>query len=250
MPSWMNLFNGSNQNQQQQQPAQPEPSPQAPATPPAKDPGFQQPADHDPNNNQQQAKSPLDQYGELFNIEPEKDAQGNPVQKPTGDEPFFNMDEEKFQATVNKMNFIPESAQETLKKVQEGDMSALPELMNQMVRYGYSQNVNLTRHMMEDLGKGVTSRVNQSVPDKFQELQVAGALQGNQSLNHPAIKPVATALAQQVRAKYPNATPQEVQEQVVGFIKTMGQSLNEPADSDRENQQQPNRYDWEGLFGL
>ena len=253
--SWLDSFlNSGNANQQpqpQQQNQQPEPAAQ-PTHQPVKsqDPGFQQPADHEPGKEPQQAKSPMDQFSEVFNIEPKKDAQGNVIQEPTGDEPFFSMDREKFEAAVNGMEFIPKTAAEALQKVQAGDLAALPELLNHVMRFGYTQQTQLGQQMMEDLGRNVTARINDRVPEVVNSLGVQNLLAGNSQLNHPAIQPVASALAKQVRAKYPNASAQEVQEQVTSYLKTLGtQFAEDTQEPGPQNQGRNQPTDWSKVFG-
>lgn len=254
--SWLDAFLNSgnaNQQQQQQQPNQQQaaPEPQPTHQPvKAQDPGFQQPADHNPAQDPQQSKSPMDQFADVFKIEPKKDEKGNIIQEPSGDEPFFSMDREKFEAAVNGMEFIPKTAAEALQKVQSGDLSALPELMNHVMRFGYTQQTQLSQQMMEDLGRSVQARINDRVPEVVNTLGVKNLLAGNAQLSHPAIQPVANALATQIRAKYPNATAQEVQEQVVNYLKTLGTQFTEDSQEpgpQNQNQRQP--MDWSKVFG-
>ena len=188
----------------------------------------------------------------MFNIEPEKDANGQPVQKPTGDEPFFNMNSEKFNEAVGGMNFIPESAKESLEAVMAGDLKQLPALLNAVARNGYMQQTQLSQSMMEDLGKNAMARMRSSLPETLKNHSTESTVFGsNEQFNHPAVKPVVQALAGQVLKKWPNATPQEVQQKVTELMKSMGSMFEDP--NQQQGQQSPNhqgsQYDWSQVFG-
>lgn len=249
---WTALFSG--QPAPQAGPAQPtqQPQPQQQQQQQPVEPGFEQPADVDPNGSPQQAQSPLDQFKDLFNIEPEKDANGNPVQKPTGDEPFFNMDKDKFSQAVGDMNFIPETAKESLEAVMAGDLKQLPALLNAVARNGYMQQTQLSQSMMEDLGKNAMQRMRSNLPETLKNHSTESTVFGsNVQFNHPAVKPVVKALAGQVLKKWPNATPQEVQQKVTDLMKSMGSMFEDPEDTGGQQSpnHQGNQYDWSQVFG-
>lgn len=257
-----NLFGGNQpapQQTSQQQPninQQPAVPGQAPGPAPTQSgPNTQQNGDvtafqhsntQDPNAEPQ---SPLDKFNELFTIDPNKEKD-----KPQEPGKFFNVKKEELESTVRGLDFIPndEAGKELLAKVQSGDMSALPSLLNMVVQNSYLQQTDLSRNLMEMLGSQVMQRMESTLPEKLRSYSSKTELaNSNQMFKHAGARPMIEAISSQFQQKFPDASPKEIASMTDEYLQAFAASVGKGDEQNREGGNrsgQENKLDWQDFF--
>lgn len=203
---------------------------------------------------QKQPQSPLDEFGNLFDNEPQKDDQGNPIQQNSGPKEYVSMDPKKFGELVNNMDFLPsgESAKELMQKAQEGDSQALLQLMNHASRNTYQQQAQLTQQLINKVAQQLKDEWSKEIPEQVRGASVNSTIQSNPKFQHKAAQPVVRAIADQIRQKYPNATSQEVSQMTEQYFSkfaevfSSGDQQDEASGNQRRGSDQ--EFNWADFF--
>ena len=245
----MNFFSGNQANPfAQPQPVAPAPGmpPQAPAQPAVPQP--RNPADNGFANNPagngsalqqgatapvpgQNNSSPLDQFSALFHNDPNK-PDTNPLDALT--KPVIEADFAKLQEQVTAANMVGQVSPELFQKAMQGDVASFTQIMNQVAQSAFLQAAKFSHGIVESGIQTYNGRVEKALPSRFQDFQARVAMEtANPALAHEAAKPVVEALRQLAIAKNPNATPQQIAEQVQQYFK----SLQAPEATSQQPQQ-------------
>lgn len=227
MKNVMELFRAGGTPQQIQQPAQPaqpqvinqDPTHNAtPTSDPVPSPIPTVEASPDP-------ASPLVGLSELFNIthvDP-----NNP--EPNKPKPMFDLNEDKLMEKVNTMNFVSQAQMESLQeRLQQGDTTAMAELINMAARAAYAESVKSAALVAEHSANYSMEHSTSQVPNLLQGALTQQELATqNKLFTDPAIKPMADQIAQQYRNKYPQATPQDIARYTQHYFKTVAEQFNQ-----------------------
>lgn len=152
-------------------------------------------------------ESPLAEFADLWDTPKDKD--GNPVVKK--DEPVVAFDETKFNEILGKVDFTKGIDQELMQKALGGDQSSLLQIMNQVGKSSLGMSTKLTRNLVESAVTKQVEQLRTEMGEQFRSHSTRNSLsEDNPALNHPAMKPLVSSLESQIRAKYPEATPQEL----------------------------------------
>jgi hypothetical protein len=163
----------------------------------------------------QPAPSPLDAWKDMWKT---GDNQG---QQPTDpfSQPLFNMDSTKLQEAVNKTDFTQGVPPELMQKVmQGGDPQALISLINHVGQQSLSLSVQLSQASMEQAGKTIGKRVNDTLPTKFNEFQLNNTSPTNPVLQDPAAAPMLKMARAQLRMTYPDESASEINKMAEDYI--------------------------------
>ena len=239
----MSLFSGN-------KPQQPAPAAPAPAAPKNDIAAFDKrglPAN--PNQPQEGvSKSPLDDYNTLFTLT-EDDKKRLADQGIT--DKVFSVDDAKLQESVKGMSFTnPEVLNAHMQKALQGDQNSLMELLNSVAREVYARNAKLSATLSERAATTTADSLRGQLPQHMRDFAAEEGLQNlNPAYNHPAAKPMVTALKSQFSQKYPNATSGEITKMVSTYLDNFSKAtkMPDPASQDSRTQNQTD-VNWNNFF--
>lgn len=217
--------------QQPQQQPQQQTQPQQPSGP-----GFEQSA-----NNKMDAKmqSPMDAFADLFKTEP---ADPNKPQQPDPNAPFFALDPKKLSEQIANTDFLPQDNFDEVVQSAFGpnvDSAAVRQLLNMTAKQAYLRGAELSTNVANRVTKTGLERSQGDISAKVKEFMADDNLLGSSDiLKHAAVEPVAKAIRQQIMAKNPNATPQEISAQTQNYLKSFAQLFTQPQQDKQQTQQQ------------
>jgi len=232
----MDLFNGK---AQQAAPATP-----APVTPPNTDvPGFQGTA-ASPKDNTQAQVSPLDEFTKLLHNAPIKDGDPQPMQAPK-----INLDVAKLQETVGTMDFGIQVSPEDFAKIQQGDVTTFTQLLNKVSQAAFLRSAIANSSVVDQMTSGTINYLQAQAPTMVRQEGIISELRKDPTLSHEATAGFTQQLALQIAKNMPTASPQEVAEKTVSFLKILGggnQPQPQASISNGFGQQQ--QMDWDNFF--
>lgn len=232
--SWLNnLFSG-------QAPA----AQQAPATTAAPANGGQQASPEATQQVQQQtntatnvSNNPLDLFMQLGQNN------GNGQQ---GQAPQFDIPQDTLATVAKQLDYSKAIPQEALQKLQSGDMSALGDILNSALQAQYMT-------MMQQMPKLTQAYVDNRISHDRQSFQsdVRSQVVEN-SLNIKDLHPVAQTMfrdtAKKLAAQYPDANPQEIEQQTWQLMETLGGQFNRTAQT-QQKAQKASEVNWDEFIG-
>lgn len=237
MNMFSNIFGGGATGTPKQEPA---PAPTPPATPPAQvtpgnippEPGAEvtKPEDTNPDT-----ASPLDQYAKLWDTKDNNaDTQG----------PFAvqSLDPAELAKTVGAADFSKSFSPETLASIAAGGeqaQTAFLGAMNTAIQTAISQSTMINNKLLQSNLGAYDKHAATQVAGQFNSLQSASQLQAdNPAYGHKAVAPVVGLLKEQVQQQNPNATAEEINEVVNGYMQSMvGAFKGKPEDTPQSKEQ-------------
>jgi hypothetical protein len=158
-------------------------------------------------------KSPLDQYGKLWDTDPNA--------KPN--EPFkFNSDPNKLMETAKTVDFRKIVSPATMSKIQAGGteaQTAMMDAMNSMTQMVFAQSSHATSKIVESALQAQEARFNEMLPDLIKRNSSVDNLRTtNPLMADPAMAPMIQALHTQFTNQYPKATAAEINEHVNTYL--------------------------------
>jgi hypothetical protein len=200
------LFSPRQQQQAPQQQQQQQPTPGSSMQPAGNQPQQQAPQGGEQGTGKP-AASPLDTWKDLWKT---PDTQGQQPADPFS-QPLFNMDSAKLQEAVTKTDFTQGVPPELMQKVmQGGDPQALISLINHVGQQSLSLSMQLNQASLEQAGKTIGKRVNDTLPGKFNEFQLNNTAPTNPVLQDPAVAPMLKMARSQVRMMHPDKSAAEI----------------------------------------
>jgi hypothetical protein len=165
-------------------------------------------------------KSPLDGFQELWKIDPANKSQlPDLVQK-------FNMDPAKLAEVASKVDFSKAVNPELAAKALSGDATAFAQVLSAVAQNSLVQSTNVAGRMMETQQTKFVEALQAHIPNILKQHSTTAAVQDSSAVfQNPAVSPVVTALQTQILAKNPNATPQEVSQQVSAYMTGLAEAL-------------------------
>ncbi len=188
------------------------------AKPGAKGPGGANPnpGGGDENVEGQEADpnaSPLDTYKDLFKLDAE-----NP-DEPSGPQPLFKLDMEKFGKQVSSMDFAKSIPKEVREKIKSGDEEALTSALNSVAQQSFAQSLVAASQLMEKALEKKFGDLDSTLEGKFKSLRVSENLRGkNKVFSHSAVSPVVDMIKAQLQSKFPEATSEELSEHAMKYL--------------------------------
>lgn len=157
--------------------------------------------------------SPLENHATLWQA-PEK-----PPVEPTL-APTMNIDPAKIAEVAKQVNFTQNFDPAMLAKAAGGDAESLALLINQAAQNGYATALQSTgaiiRTALDAQGKRLTDTV---APALIRDNAIREEVSRNIALaDHPAARPIVDSLTKQISAKFPAATPAEVNTHVAAYL--------------------------------
>jgi len=151
---------------------------------------------------------------------------------------------------LQRVNFMQGVNPETMQKLQAGDLSVLPELMNHVGRQAYTMAAQ-TAHGFVDRGvKTGLDRFGGTLDDRFKDYEVRGQTPDDELIANPANAPIFEMLKSQVQRNNPNYTPKQIKETATSWFKEMTNSMASRDQRQTQNNSQQQSKNWAAEYGL
>lgn len=207
--------------QQQQQPNQQQQSQQ------------QQPGNQNAGSNQ--PADPLAIYGKMFD---------NPSQ--TDAPPSFSIDPKVMDGVVSSQDFMQGINPETVQKAQQGDWSAIQEMIQHASRGAYRAAIEHGGVLTDKFVGSYSNYSSKKLPDVLKGHMTEQSLAANTpNFKNPVVKKQLTEIAQRLQRQNPDATAQEIADMSRQYLTDLMEAVN----PQKQEQQQANaETDWDKFF--
>ena len=163
-----------------------------------------------------------------------------------GQAPQFDIPQDALATVAKQLDYSKAIPQEALQKLQSGDMSALGDILNSALQAQYMT-------MMQQMPKLTQAYVDNRISHDRQSFQsdVRSQVVEN-SLNIKDLHPVAQTMfrdtAKKLAAQYPDANPQEIEQQTWQLMETLGGQFNRTAQV-QQKAQKASEVNWDEFIG-
>lgn len=231
---------GSQQNQQQQHNRQQNQNQQQ-----QNNNQQQQNQQQNGTNNPEQIQSPLDAYKGLFDNIPDNQEQA----------PQFDIDLKQINGVADSLDFtrsMPDDMRESIMETFGDKAQAVEALLNHIGRQAYATAI---KHGSSLTGKyiDVRSGFDRKGLDKVvkDHMTLSGVDTLEVARKNPVVRENLRMIAQNLARKYPDATPQEIQDMSQKFFKDMAtaltpENIQQQQELDRKKAPGGEDFDWEG----
>lgn len=128
-----------------------------------------------------------------------------------GSSKIFNTNQEEFGKVVGGMDFIRNAPRELMEKALGGDQQALMQLVNKVGQNAFSTAAISAREMVEHANSSQQKSIEKLVQEQVRSALASQTMsQKNQSFSDPLVAPLIQDISARLRAKFPEATPQEL----------------------------------------
>lgn len=164
-----------------------------------------------------------------------------------GQAPSLNISPEALSEAASKIDFgklIPQDAMQRLQDgMQQGDLSALPELLTSVMRNSWQMGIQHNSALVDKYVKDSTAYQQTSTQQSVREQVLTSQLPSVKDL-HPVAKNMFIDTAKRLSRQYPEASPAEIESEVWTIMKSFSGEL----DVDKKQQTQQARaseIDWD-----
>lgn len=166
-------------------------------------------------------QTPLDEYSKMYDT------------KPVGDENKSTPPDvlaasiSDYAAAAGKLDFTRGIDPELSTKALAGDPVALMEMMNGVARNAFAQSSYSAGQVTKSALESRLNEVRGSIPEMVRMQQAkAGMLDANSALKHPAAQPLVQAVQAKIAQQFPEATPAEIQNHTLTYLREVGGLFN------------------------
>ena len=193
-------------------------------------------------DNVNEAKTPLDQYSDLWETKP-TDKNSPAEYKPE------QLDPAKLQEVMGKAVLTGAITPELQARINAGGEdanTAMVEAMNNVAQQTMMQSTVVANKMMEQNSNKLMEAMLAKIPGLVKSQSVNNSLQEtNPIFSSPAVAPVIDAVKAQMQIKHPNATTTELTTMAQNFVKAMSEQLNPAAPTELPGVTEQNDFsDW------
>lgn len=158
------------------------------------------------NNNNQNA-SPLDMFSKMWENKSSENQNGNGNQGQS----IFTPDMTKLDAAVKTMDFMKGVNPELVQKALSGDQAAFTQVLNSAIQGSFSQALLASSQIAERGMSTVRGQIEKGFDGRIKNFTASDRLQSsNKNFNHPAFKPLLSAVQAKISESFPEATPDEI----------------------------------------
>lgn len=189
--------------------------------------------------------APLDKYTQLWETDPN-------VTKPNPSDAtvFGEVKGEDLLAAANGIDFTKAITPDILEKIKAGGdagVQATLEAINKVTQLNYAQSAHTTTKLIEQAISKARDQFTASLPEHIRAQSTDALIRENSALSHPAAAPLVNGLVQQLRTKYPNASPAELTKQAEDYFLEFSRTLtsNQPTATTTNKK---DSMDWEAFF--
>lgn len=187
----------------------------------------------DDPNKKKEADDPLLKFDTLWQPNVGKD--GKPIVEDKTSKPYLQYDAKKLNEMVEKVDFTRDITPEEWKAVGEGGenaVSAISGILNKVTRKSFLTAFQASTKLAEQGFHSARERFAGEVPEHVRDLILDSELSSDPIMKNPAFAPVVKTVKQQYLAKFPKASPAELNAAVKQYFQYMGKELNAPPKKD------------------
>ena len=137
---------------------------------------------------------------------------------------------------------------EKLKAGGDEAVSATLQIMNSFAQQAYGQSATATISLVETALAKQSERFDKMLEQKFGNMSAKqDIIKSNPILNNPAVVPLRDAAVAMFQRRSPNATPDEIKQQVISYfdaLKTELGTSGQPTQQSTQSKQQSAQIDW------
>lgn len=188
-----------------------------------------------PQGNQQQNQNTppekLDSFKEIWDTTPANGDTGK-------SKPYSSYDRAKFKDKVKTLDFARTLDPAVVQKALSGDVNSFSQVINQAVQGALAMSVDASHSFTEAGFSSAESRFFERIPGELKKhTAFDSSLSANPKMNHPAIKPMVGLVQNQLQAKFPDASAQEIQTMTSEYFTEVFGALKSDDGSDKTKQQ-------------
>lgn len=194
-------------------------------------------------SNQQQTKddSPLAQYQDLWQTSKQDEGQQS-----LDSSSSQQLNAEDVQKIMAKQDFSAGLDQETLSAIAaggEGAQNAFAKALNSVAQQVMVQSTMVNNKLTEKAVKEAIDAHNSKLPELLRSQSVSNHLkETNPLFSNPAVSPVIEATKQQLLAKFPDATNEQITEMAQNYVVEMGKAFSP---QETVNNNGPEEVNWD-----
>lgn len=181
-----------------------------------------------PGNPGDSNASPLAKFDDFWKNDPNSN-NGTPPKL------FNGLDPSKLLDAAKKVDFAKTISQEQLQAISaggDGAMQAFAAALNSVAQDVYGQSAVATTKLVEQAVSTVRAEYDAKIPTMLRKVGANDQLAGiNPAFASPALQPLTEALTTQFVRKNPNASQQEIQQQVVDYMSAVANVFGTPPKS-------------------
>lgn len=201
-------------------------------------PGNLQADPDNPNNPMHKANpgspqgnnSPLANWTDLWKTDPKATPPANPW-----DAPILSMDSGKMATAISGMNMMDGVPQELMQKLQGGDMTALPQVINHVMQSNMMRTMQMMQASVEHAGKEIKGRFDKTLPDQFREFQFNNLPTDHQAFNDPGVQQLLNNTRQQMKAKNPDWSATQIHNEAQKYVRALMTTFGNAFANDGQN---------------
>lgn len=190
--------------------------------------------------------APLDNFKDLWNTTDKKDPQDTSY--------FGSIDGDALLTNAQKMDFLKDITPEQRAAMEAGGpegMQAMLAAMAKVSQRNYAQSAYTTTQLIEKALASAEERFQRSLPTHIRNHTANTLIQDDPAFKHPAAKPMVDMLVGQFQTKFPNATPNEINQMAKDYFKDFVATVQggpSPLNPNRNKQAGTDGDDWEDFF--
>lgn len=164
------------------------------------------------NEGQTTPPNPLDIYGKIFENNPDADSNSAP--------PSLSLDSNVLSDVTKQLDFTKGIDSEAMQRLQSGDLSSLPDVLNAVARQAYStamqHNSALVDKFVSQRAEYDAGRIAPTVKSALTESKLSSTMEG---MDFPGMKQQLTEVASRLAKAYPDASPDWIAQQAQDYTK-------------------------------
>lgn len=167
------------------------------------------------------APNPLDEMKALWQTDPNAKPPVDPLSTP-----MLNSDPNKIREAAGKIDFMSAVPQDMMQRALQGnDPKALFEVMNAVSQQTLAMATQLSAASAEASARTATQRMLDALPGKVKDVQLRESRPENPILQHEAAQPLLDLARNQLRAKNPGMSVQDINSKVEAMFTSFAESM-------------------------
>lgn len=185
--------------------------------------------------------NPLDAFNTLWQTDPKAKPAVDPLAQP-----LLNTDQKAIQDAAAKMDFVSQLDPALVQKAMSGqDPAAFIQVMNSVAQRTMASAAQLTTATVEQATSKNNQRIQQVLPGKIKEANIAATVPENPALAHPATQPLLQLVRSQLQMKHPEMSAQQITAEAERTLSTFASQIVVPPAAEVKATQQTAGTDWD-----
>lgn len=165
--------------------------------------------------------------------------------------PQLSIPQDKLTEVANKLSFASSIPQEIMQKLQAGDFSAFSEAVDHVGRAAYTQALQHSMHLTNEFVGERLTHERSGLEGLVGNTLTARGLSSKLQHMHPQARKMYTEFAQEIRAQFPDASEQDIEDTVAAAMRELGAQLSQdPSTIQQQQQQKAAEPNWDAFAGF